>query len=69
MMGVESVDKIFEETFVSPFQKNTREDANKVLDDIRSCHSKEHGWKEIKGYVEELPNGKFRAVRHHEKIV
>jgi len=55
----------FEETFISPFRKDTYEDAYKVLEAIRSVHSAEHGWREIEGYVETMPNGKYRAVRKH----
>ena len=42
-----------------------REKALKVLQAIRAAHSATYGWKEIRGYVEELPNGKYRAVREH----
>ena len=46
-------------------EKDTEDDALRVLDDIRSIHSSDYGWVEIKGFVEQLPNGKWRAVRHH----
>lgn len=59
------MDNVFEETFVSPFPKDTKAAAERVLETIRSCHQANWGWKEIAGYVEELPNGKFRAVRKH----
>ena len=59
--------KVFEETFVSPFQKEKKSDALRVLDAIRICHSSLFGWVEIEGFVEQLPNGKWRAVRHHAK--
>ena len=58
---------IYTETFVSPFEKNTKSDALKVLEAIRQTHDSAHGWVEIEGYVEQLPNGKWRAVRKHEK--
>lgn len=57
--------KVFEETFVSPFQKETKGDALRVLEAIRSEHNSSHGWVEFEGFVEQLPNGKWRAVRHH----
>ena len=58
----------YEETFVSPFEKETREEAETVLEAIRSAHSAFNGWVEIEGYVEQLDNGRWRAVRHHKKI-
>ena len=58
----------YEETFKSPFEKDTQEEALRVLDAIREVHSAENGWEEINGYVEKLPNGKWRAVRQHKKI-
>lgn len=57
--------KVFEETFISPFHKPTKGEASKVLDSIRSCHPESSGWVEIKGYVEQLPDGSWRAVRQH----
>lgn len=54
-------------TFVSPFEKNTESDASKVLQSIRECHPKTDGWEEIRGFVEKLPSGKYRAVREHEQ--
>ena len=60
---------VYKETFVSPFHKDTREEALSVLAMIRSCHSPERGWVEIKAYVEQIPNTlKWRAVRVHQKI-
>lgn len=59
---------IFEETFVSPFEKDTKEEAFRVLDEIRKVHSPEKGWKEISAWIEKLPNGKWRAVRRHRKV-
>jgi hypothetical protein len=58
---------MYKETFTSPFEKDTEAEAQKVLEAIRSAHSEQHGWREIKGYIEPLPNGKFRAVREHVK--
>lgn len=57
----------FRETFVSPFERTTEGEALKVLEAIRSSHSTANGWTEIEGFVEQLPNGKWRAVRIHEK--
>lgn len=59
--------KVFEETFVSPFEKNSESEALTVLDEIRTTHDEAHGWVEIKGFAELLPNGKWRAVRIHEQ--
>lgn len=58
---------IFVETFESPFEKDTEEEALKVLDDIRKEHDSSHGWVEQYAYAEPLPNGKWRAVRRHAK--
>ena len=55
------------ETFRSPFEKETEKEALKVLQEIRNVHSSEHGWEELEGYIEELSNGKYRAVRKHAK--
>ena len=57
--------KTFEEVFVSPFEKENEADALRVLLAIRAAHPEQYGWYEIDGYVEQLPNGKWRAVRHH----
>lgn len=65
--AVEGKTKVFEETFKSPFEKETEGDALKVLDNIREVHDPNHGWIEIEGYAEQLPNGKWRAVRKHAK--
>ena len=59
--------KVFEETFVSPFQKETEGDALRVLDTIRSNHPASSGWVEFEAFAEKLSNGKWRAVRHHAK--
>lgn len=64
---LEGKTKIYEETFKSPFEKDSRADALKVLDAIRDAHPTTYGWVEIDGYVEQLPNGKWRAVRRHAK--
>lgn len=59
------VREVYRETFKSPFEKETEEQAERVLESIREAHSAQYGWKEIRGYVEKLPNGKYRAVREH----
>lgn len=59
--------KVYQSTFTSPFEKHSKDEALKILDCIRNAFSKECGWIEISGYVEQLPNGKWRAVRHHAK--
>lgn len=58
---------MYKETFKSPFEKDTEAEAQTVLDSIREVHSEKYGWKEIKGYIETSPNGKYRAVREHVK--
>lgn len=57
--------KVFEETFISPFLKDTQSDAQRVLDAIRAEHNAEHGWVEIDAWTEQVKNNKWRAVRHH----
>ena len=59
---------VYHEVFVSPFEKDTQGEALQVLQAIRECHSAYYGWREIRGFVEQLPNGKWRAVREHEQI-
>ncbi len=55
------------ECFVEPFGNSTKEEALKVLDNIRLAHPESSGWKEISGYVEKQSDG-WHAVRVHEKI-
>ena len=59
--------EVYREVFVSPFEKDTEGEALKVLQSIRESHPAICGWKEIRGFVEQLPNGKYRAVREHAK--
>ncbi len=59
--------KIYEETFKSNFAQTTRNDALVVLDNIRSEHPQSAGWHEIEAYVEQSPEGLWRAVRKHAK--
>ena len=70
--------KTYEETFVSPFLKDTEGEALKTLEQIRAAHpefvekdgGRQYGWKELKGYAEQVldekGNIKWRAVRVHE---
>lgn len=58
--------EVYSEVFRSPFERDSEKEAERVLDAIRECHPASSGWKEIRGYVEKLPNGKFRAVREHQ---
>lgn len=57
--------EVFREIFVSAFEKDTEGEALKTLQAIREAHPATSGWKEIRGFVEKLPNGKYRAVREH----
>ena len=57
----------YNEKFVSPGEFDTKEDALRVLDEIRRAHPADGGWVETYGYVEHLSNGKWRAVRYHQK--
>ncbi len=67
-MGHKEFREPFKETFKSPFDKDTREEAEEVLDKIRASHPATSGWEEIEAHIEELPNGKYRAVRTHQKL-
>ena len=58
---------VFHERFVSSIECDTEKEAMRVLNAIREAHPESSGWKEIIGFVEKLPNGKFRAVREHAK--
>ena len=58
----------FRETFCSPFGKDSKEGAERVLDAIRKSHPASSGWKEINSYTEQHSDGKWYAVRIHEKI-
>ena len=62
-----ATEKVYREVFVSPFEKNTEDEALEVLRKIREGHSEMYGWVEIRGFAEKLPNGKYRAVREHAK--
>ncbi|MBO5179181.1 MAG: hypothetical protein J6B87_02390 [Clostridia bacterium] len=59
--------RTYHEIFVSPFEKDTESEALRVLQAIREAHPASHGWEEIRGFAERLPNGKYRAVREHVK--
>ena len=60
-------EKVFEETFRSPFEKPTESDALKVLEEIRFSHPSNEGWVEISFKIEKTRNNMFRATRHHAK--
>ena len=57
--------KVYEETFKSPFGKDTKEEALKVLKAIREVHDSAHGWLELAGYAEKHEDNKWYAVRYH----
>ena len=59
--------EIYKETFKSNFAQTTRDDALVVLDKIRREHPQSSGWQEIEAYVEQSPEGLWRAVRKHVK--
>ena len=61
-------ERIYSEVFVSPFEKDTESEALRVLNSIREAHPASSGWEEVRGFVEKLPNGKYRAVREHKHI-
>lgn len=56
---------VYQEVFRSPFEKDSQSDALRVLDAIRASHPASSGWVELYGSVDQLPNGKWRAVRAH----
>ncbi len=58
---------MYAEVFRSPFEQSTKEEAMRVLNKIRDAHPEGSGWHEVRGYVEKLPNGKYRAVREQTK--
>ena len=58
----------YEEVFISPFEKDTKGDALRTLQQIRDAHPASCGWIEIDAFAEQLPNGKWRAVRHHKHV-
>ena len=58
--------KTYREEFRSP-EKDSKEEAEFNLYAIRELHNETHGWFEIEAKVEQLPNGKWVAVRIHEK--
>lgn len=60
--------KEFTETFVSPFLKDTEEEAKNLLEEIRESHPASSGWEEIKVSINLLPNGKYQVIRQHKKI-
>ena len=67
-MAADKKNYSFEEVFKSPFEKDTEKEALDVLQEIRESHPASSGWVELNAYAEKLPNGKWRAVRHHAKL-
>lgn len=59
--------KVYEETFRSGVEVSTPAQAEKVLQSIRDNHPESAGWLEISSGVEHLPNGMYKAIRHHAK--
>ena len=57
--------KVFRAVSISHFERETEQDALRDLDAIRNNYPQKDGWKEIRGFVEKLPNGNFRAIRQH----
>ena len=57
---------VFIETYRSNAFFPTREDALKVLDEIRREHPEEKGWREIDAGVDQIENGMWYAWRRHE---
>lgn len=53
------------ERFFSPFGKETKEAAEKVLTNIRLAHPESSGWKEISAGIELHSDG-WHAYRVHE---
>lgn len=64
-MSNDTTQQTFEEVFVSPFAKSSKNDALAILSEIRKSHSIQDGWIELEGYVEEFLPGQFTAIRHH----
>lgn len=64
-MALYELKKVSEETFVSEFEKDTREEALGVLAGIRARYPTSAGWIEYDAGAEQLSNGKWRAYRHH----
>lgn len=58
----------YDQEVLSLIERDTREEALKDLDEIRSSFSAYNGWIEVDGYAEKLKNGKWRAVRHQKRI-
>lgn len=50
------------ETFVSAFGHKTKEEAEKILEDIRIEYPESSGWKEISSYTELHSDG-WHAIR------
>ena len=55
----------YDQKVISLLEKETREEALKVLDELRAMFPKSI---EVKGDVEQLKNGKWRAVRYQKEL-
>ena len=60
--------KVKEKTFISPLEKDTPEEAERVLGEIRKAHSEKKHWEEKDAGIEQLPNGKWRAWTIYQKL-
>ena len=66
--ALEGKKMVFNERFVSPGEFDKKEDALRVLEEIRKAHPAEDGWVETYGDAEYSPDtGKLYAVRRHQK--
>lgn len=52
--------------FVS-LEKDTREEAFAILEEVRNNHPASEGWEYDENYIERLRNGKWRAVSVYKK--
>ena len=61
--------EVYKEIFISPLEWDNEEKAKRALETIRVAHPSENGWKEIRGEVVKLSNGKYIAVREHVRYL
>ena len=62
-MQPENDNKGNEETFASTFKNESESNALKVFEKIRRNHSDLKCWLKQEGYIQELPDGKWSAVK------
>lgn len=71
MQNLYEEEMYFQETFVSPVPLPSKEEAQRVLEEIRKCHTPQDGWEELNAYIKYDcdANGKYGyfAVRTHRK--